>query len=295
MTSAPATVSVLGLGLMGSALAESLLKAGNRVTVWNRSPAKAEALDAEGAEVAGSAGDAIAASDLTIACVKDHAATLELLSGIPAVGGKTLIQLSTMSPDDSRELAAWAREREMAYLDGSILGVPTTVRDGKAALVYSGPADVFAAHRDVLRALGAPLHLSPEIGAAPVFDRVWYAYSFAVHLAFLQGAAMAHGLGFSLDVYFDTVRTRTPVILGQLMVRGEKISARDYATDDARLDAWADGFEATLALCRETGIDDALPAAVLGRLRRASAAGHGDSDLAAVFETLIGSAAPKAP
>jgi 3-hydroxyisobutyrate dehydrogenase-like beta-hydroxyacid dehydrogenase len=71
---------------MGSALARALLKAGNRVTVWNRTPEKAEALAAEGALVAGTAANALAASDVSIACVTDHAATMEILSGVRTGG-----------------------------------------------------------------------------------------------------------------------------------------------------------------------------------------------------------------
>jgi 3-hydroxyisobutyrate dehydrogenase-like beta-hydroxyacid dehydrogenase len=120
-----------------------------------------------------------------------------------------------------------------------------------------------------------------------MFDRVWYAYAFTQLVAFIQGAAMAHKLGFSLDVYFETVRARTPVMVDQCMARGAMIAARSYETADASMEVWADALEGTLDLCRENGIDDALPAAVMDTLRRASAAGHGKSDIAAVFETLI--------
>jgi 3-hydroxyisobutyrate dehydrogenase-like beta-hydroxyacid dehydrogenase len=283
----PSNVSVIGLGLMGSALAESLLKAGHNVTVWNRSAAKVEPLVASGARPAASVAEAIADSDLTIVCLANHAVTSEVLSSTSPFAGHTLVQLSTMTPDESRKLAAWAEARGIAYLDGSILGVPTTVRAGAATIICSGPRELFDANEPVLRALGTPLHLSPEIGAAVTFDRIWYAYAFATSMAFMQGAAMAHALGFSKDVYFETVRARTPVTIDQLMALGEKIAARSYATSDARLDVWADAFLETLSLCRETGVNDTLPAAMMSNFERARAAGYGDKDLAALFETLI--------
>jgi 3-hydroxyisobutyrate dehydrogenase-like beta-hydroxyacid dehydrogenase len=270
-------------------LARALLKAGNRVTVWNRTPEKAEALAAEGALVAGTAANALAASDVSIVCVTDHAATMEILSGVRAGGSeRTLVQLTTMSSDESRELATWARDQGTDYLDGSIFGVPATVRQGKATIVLSGPADLFDANRELLQALGTPMHLSPQIGAAVSFDRVWYAYAFTLSMAVMQGAAMAHASGLSKRVFFDLVEARTPIILDQLMRLGEKIEARDYTTSDARLDVWADSFVEALALCREKGVDDSLPAAVMSNFQRARAAGFGDRDLAAVFEVLIG-------
>ncbi len=283
----PRRVSVIGLGRMGAALAEALLNAGHEVTVWNRTAAKAEPLTAKGARAAASAAEALAASEVTIVCLTSHAATMEALNGVTALDGRTLVQLSTMTPEESRELALWAEGRDMRYLEGSILGLPTTVLAGSATVIFSGPEDLFETHAALFRALGTPLHLSADIGAAVMFDRVWYAYAFTQLVAFIQGAAMAHKLGFSLDVYFETVRARTPVMVEQCMARGAMIAARSYETADASMEVWADALEGTLDLCRENGIDDALPAAVMENLRRASAAGHGDSDIAAVFETLI--------
>jgi 3-hydroxyisobutyrate dehydrogenase-like beta-hydroxyacid dehydrogenase len=288
MTATSHRVSVLGLGLMGSALAEALLNAGHQVTVWNRSPAKAKALIGKGAQPAATAAAAIAASDLTIICVTNHDAAMEILNGIPASGeAGTLVQLSTMTADESRELAAWSEVRSIAYLDGSILGIPTNVSNGSATVIFSGPPGLFEANCPLFRALGSPLHLSPEIGASVTFDRVWYAYSFSVMMAFMQGAAMTEALGFSLEVYFETVKARTPLFLDPMMKYGNRITTRDYATEDARIEVWADCFEETLALCREKGVDAGLPAAVMANLRRACVAGHGDDDLAAVFEVLI--------
>ena len=157
---APRNVTVIGLGLMGSALAEALLNAGHQVTVWNRTPAKAEPMSAKSAHVASSVSDAILASDVILVCVTGHAATMELLTGIanPAEG-KTLVQLSTMSPDESRDLARWAESKGIGYLDGSILGLPSSVVRGEATLIYSGPKDLFDANEALFAALSTPIPL----------------------------------------------------------------------------------------------------------------------------------------
>ena len=105
--------------------------------------------------------------------------------------------------------------------------------------------------------------------------------------AFFQGAALAHAKGFALDAFFDTVKARTPALVGQCMLFGEKIAARDHEATMGRLEVWAEPFADTLAMCRETGVDDALPAAVMHNFERAIAAGNGDQELSAIFETLI--------
>jgi len=287
MTGAQMTVSVLGLGLMGAALAEALLNAGHNVTVWNRTAEKTGSLAAKGAKPVATVAEALTASDVSVICVTDHVATLEMLHGVAAPGGvRTLIQLSTTTPDQSRALAAQVERLGMRYLDGSILGLPSTVLKGLATVIYSGPAEIFDAHQALLAAMGEPLHLSSKIGASPIFDRVWYAYVYGTLMSFLVGAAMADRLGFSLEVYNDIVKARTPIMLDQLLVRGEKARTRSYRTVDASIDVWAAAFDGTVALCRETGVDDRLPAAVMASLRSAIDAGRGRDDVAAVFETL---------
>ena len=105
-------VAVIGLGLMGSALAENFLKADHAVTVWNRSLAKTEPFAAKGARVATSPSDAILASDVAVVCVPDHATTLALLEDLESpVEGKTLVQVSTMTSQESNELAIWGIAR----------------------------------------------------------------------------------------------------------------------------------------------------------------------------------------
>ncbi len=286
----PRRVSVIGLGLMGAALAEALLNAGHEVTVWNRTSAKAEPLTAKGARAAASAAEAIAASDVTLVCVTNHAAAMDVLQTIPTgefETGKCLVQLSTMTAEDSPELGRMAGQCGLDCLVGSILGTPDHVTGGKATIIISGPRPAFEAVEVALQAFGDAKYLSTEPGAACSFDKVWFAYVYGLQAAFFQGAALAHAKGFALDAFFDTVKARTPALVGQCMLFGEKIAARDHEATMGRLEVWAEPFADTLAMCRETDVDDTFPAAVMHNFERAIAAGHGDQELSAIFETLI--------
>src|SRR5918992_1290306 len=109
-------VSVIGLGAMGSALARALLHNGHRVTVWNRTGAKAEPLVRDGAVLAPSAAAAISASPIVVVCVDDYEVTKKILDTrevAPSLAGRVLVQLSTGSPQDARDCEAWARERSV--------------------------------------------------------------------------------------------------------------------------------------------------------------------------------------
>ena len=103
------TVAVLGLGNMGSALAEALLSAGFSVTVWNRTPSKSAPLVEQGARAAKSAAEAAQATNITIVCVTDHAATMSVIQNdavVEALEGKLLAQLGVLTAEESRQIAS---------------------------------------------------------------------------------------------------------------------------------------------------------------------------------------------
>ena len=96
-------VSIIGLGAMGSALAEALLKSGLSVTVWNRSPAKAEAFVTQGAVAAASVKEAVEASKLAIACLLVYDTVYEALEPAKdALAGRTLVNLTNGTPAQAR-------------------------------------------------------------------------------------------------------------------------------------------------------------------------------------------------
>ena len=179
---------------MGSALAEALLNAGHDITVWNRTPAKAGPLKEKGARGAASAAEAIDASGITLVCVTNHAAATEILGTISEGaldGGKCLVQLSTMTPDQSSELARLTAHHRLGCLEGSILGTTSNVTGGTATIIVSGPREIFDTSAAVLQTFGDAKYLSSEAGAACSFDKVWFAYVYGLHAAFFQGAALA--------------------------------------------------------------------------------------------------------
>ena len=121
------TVAVLGLGNMGSALAEALLSAGFSVTVWNRTPSKSVPLVKRGATAVKSAAEAVQVSDITIVCVADHAATVSVIQNdavAKALEGKLLAQLGVITAEESRQIASWAETQNIDYLECSIMGLP---------------------------------------------------------------------------------------------------------------------------------------------------------------------------
>ena len=105
--------------------------------------------------------------------------------------------------------------------------------------------------------------------------------------AYLQGAALAHAKGVSVEVFTDVVAARIPSYAKYARLFGDNIAARNHDDVQCRLEVHAAAFSETLALCKETGVDDGLPATMMRNFERAIAAGHGRQELSALFEVLI--------
>ena len=284
-------VCVIGLGNMGSALAEVLVTAGWEVTAWNRSPQKSGAVRDKGVEIANSVAEAVSTAKIVILCVTDHLATKEILFHNElgkTLSGRFLLQLSSINPEQSRETAAWAKAFGVVYLEGSILGLPIDVRESSAIIVYAGPRSAFDANEIVFSALGGnPRFVGETIGAAVTFDKIVYACGYGLMQVYIQGAALAHAKGVPIEAYTETVMARLPVYGRNIARLGERIAARDHDDVECRLDVHAAAFAETLALCRESGVDSGLPLAMMQNFERAIENGHGARELSALFETLI--------
>lgn len=283
-------VCVLGLGLMGSALAEALLREGHEVTVWNRTAEKAAPLTSLGAALASSAEEALEGSEVTFVCVTSHAVTMDILGRLRKASygpGRTLIQLTTMTAPESQALAEWAAAKGLAYLEGSIVGVPENVRAKTATIILSGPKASFEACKALSEAFGPSPLLSEEIGAAVTFDRVYYAFTYGALQSFLLGAALCQAKGFAPEVYIDTVLSRWSVVSDRFRAMGLKAAEGDHRATQASLAIWAGGYEGTLALCEETGVDATLSHAVTKNFERAIAAGYGGEELTALVKVFL--------
>lgn len=133
------SVSVVGLGAMGTALADALLAAGHTTTVWNRTPAKADPLVERGARRAGSVAEAAGAAEVVVFCVLGYADVHTLVDAAQdALRGRVVVNLTNGSPDEARELADKVRALGAEYLDGGIMAVPAMIGRPEALVLYSG-------------------------------------------------------------------------------------------------------------------------------------------------------------
>ncbi|GIF16006.1 NAD(P)-dependent oxidoreductase [Actinoplanes teichomyceticus] len=221
MSYAEKSVTVLGLGPMGRALAGALVGARLSTTVWNRTPGRAGDLAARGAVAAVSAEEAVAGSDLIVVCVVDYAAANSILrrdAVTAALRGRTVVNLTADTPNRARDAAAWAARHGIGYLDGAIMTPVPTIGTPAAVFLHSGPEDLHRRHRPVLERLGGThTYLGADIGRAAAYDLAlldvfWTAmagYTHALALAKAEGitarelAPFAAGIGAILPPLFE--------------------------------------------------------------------------------------------
>jgi 3-hydroxyisobutyrate dehydrogenase-like beta-hydroxyacid dehydrogenase len=164
----PQKIGLLGLGLMGRPMGMNLLKAGHRLTVWNRTPARARELVEAGAVLAKTPREAAAQSDVLLSIVSDPAALETVLWGNAGAldglkAGSIYIDSSTVSPVLAKKVAAACKERGVRFLDAPVTGGDWGAREGNLVFMIGGEAETLREVEPVLGVLGKKwFHLGPH-------------------------------------------------------------------------------------------------------------------------------------
>ncbi len=280
----PATV--LGLGEMGRTLATALIDGGHATTVWNRSPAKATPLVARGGTAASSVVAAVSANPLTVACLLDHASVHEVLDPIASrLRGQTLINLTTTTPREARELAEWAASHRIEYLDGAIMAVPEMIGGPGSAVFYSGSAAVFEEHRAVLDRWGEASYFGPDAGLASLYDMAMLAGMYVMFGGFMHGAAMVATEGVPSTEFAVRATPFLAAMTGAFAQFAAIIDASDYASQGQQSLEFSDLTKLVTATV-EQGVSAEVLQPVHTMIQRQIAAGHGQEGFARIFEEL---------
>ena len=159
-------ISFLGIGLMGDPMTRCLLKAGFGVTAWNRTRAKAEALQDAGAEVADSAAEAVADADVVITMLENGAVVTDVIfaQGVAEAmkPGAVLIDMSSIPPSVARDHAARLKERGVEHVDSPVSGGTMGAAAGELAIMAGGDKAVIEGARPVLEAMGRLTPVGPS-------------------------------------------------------------------------------------------------------------------------------------
>lgn len=205
-----ATIGFIGLGDMGQVIVPRLLDAGHVVRGWNRTPGKSAELEARGMLVAATPAEASKESDVVLSIVTDGAAVREVALGEAGIADglspdAVYVDMSTISPDVSREVSAAFADRGLGMLDAPLSGSPVTVREGKASVMVGGDEDAYGRAREVLLAIGPTVTYIGGSGLAVQAKLSINLLLMVEVIAFGEAVALAERGGVDRDVMVQAI------------------------------------------------------------------------------------------
>ncbi|GGM18215.1 3-hydroxyisobutyrate dehydrogenase [Streptomyces fumigatiscleroticus] len=284
-------VTVIGLGPMGQAMTRTLLTAGHPVTVWNRTASRADGVVADGATLAATPSEAVEASDLVILSLTDYQAMYDILgSATASLAGRTLVNLSSDTPDRSREAATWAAGHDATFLTGGVM-VPAPMVGTEAAYVYySGRDEVMKSHLATLTLLGTPRHLGEDPGLAQMMYQAQLAVFLTTLSALMHATAMLGTAGMKAKEALRELLSFTDSI-GDILRAGEEspgtaLDAGEHPGDLSTVTMMGATSDHIVETSRSLGLDLALPLAVQAHYRRAIENGHGSDNWTRIIDSI---------
>ena len=286
---AEAKLGFVGLGNMGGNMAKRLLAAGYAVWGESTSRATAEPLVAEGLQWRDNPREVAEVADLIFTSLPDDRVLEEVASqedGILAgLGpGKVWVDVSTVSPQVSREIAERVGDRGAAMLDAPVSGSVPQVQSGTLTIMVGGDEQAYERVEPILRELGTPTHVG-ENGQGLAL-KLAINISLAVQmLAFAEGLLLATRSGVDPKRALDVMES-SPI--GSPMLRARSALILDPPTDEAWFDLAFMRKDIELALDAAKGLGIPLPSAEAADevLERAKELGYERRDLAVLFEVL---------
>ncbi|WP_020386608.1 NAD(P)-dependent oxidoreductase [Kribbella catacumbae] len=290
MTNNHEAVTVIGLGAMGSKMAETFLAAGHPTTVWNRTPGRAAQLVAAGATETKTAAEAVAASTLVVISQVDYAAMDNSLQGVD-LAGRVLVNLSSDSPDRLRQGTRWATERGATLITAGIMVPPPGIGEPGAYSFFSGQREVLEAHKATLEVLGRVDYVGTDPGLSMVYYQAMLNVFCTTLISYFYSTALLGTAGISAEQLRPYIATMLEELaddgpMGFLKILAAEIDSSNYPGAENNLHMMAVGSEHIAHAFTQAGLDTTLPAAVAALFARADADGHGLDGFNSMIETI---------
>ncbi len=285
-----ARVGFIGLGIMGDPMCRNLLAAGHDVTVFNRSREKMAPLVAAGAKGAASVADLVERTEVAITMLSDPAAVREVAAGQNGIlfalsPGKTYIDMSTVSPETSRELAAMTKRTGADFLEAPVLGSRKPAAERTLVILAGGDAAVAQRMEPLLLAMGSRVVFMGAAGAAAHMKLIVNQVMGTILCVFAEAALTGLAAGLDAERMLDVLQSSVVAcpaigIKGKDMLGGREFAAQfplKHAHKDLRLAVMAGDA---------AGVPTPVTAAAHQLFSIARERGFGDHDLSAVLRAL---------
>jgi 3-hydroxyisobutyrate dehydrogenase-like beta-hydroxyacid dehydrogenase len=282
-------VGLIGIGLVGTALAERLVARGFNVVGYDIVPEKREQLERLGGHAACSPADVASRARRVVLSLLTSDIVRQVVAGEAGILEATLppelvIDTTTGDPDETERIGELLAERGIGYLDATISGSSVQIGDGEGVFTVGGEPEHFAACEDILDALtDKAFHVGP-VGSGCETKLVINLILGLNRAALAEGLAFAEALGLDLSRVLPLLAA-TPAYSRMMDTKGQKMVGGDFTTQ-ARLSQHRKDIRLILDLAAKAGQELPLSEAHLAILDAAIAAGDGDLDNSAVIKEL---------
>ncbi|RFM27281.1 NAD(P)-dependent oxidoreductase [Deminuibacter soli] len=276
------TIGWIGLGNMGNPMSQQLIKAGYAVTVYNRSKDKAATIQSLGAATANTPQQLLQQTDTVFIMVSNDAAIEDIFDGptgllAAGVKGKLIINMSTVSPAISKEMAAQCAAQGNVYLDAPVSGSVKQAQDAQLVIMVGGEKDAFEKAKPILDKLGK---LTMHIGSTGAGNTAKLAINL---LLGMHAQALAEALTFAQQhgvqaADFTAILNNSTLGNPFAKIKGEAILNNNYQAAFALKHIAKD-----LRLAKAEGFSTPLAATALQTYQQAEAA-FGEEDIIAVIK-----------
>ena len=279
------TVALLGTGIMGAAMGRNLLGAGMEVRAWNRSAEKAGPLADDGATVVEEPAEAARDADFLLTMLADAEAIEEVVGDgvLPALAeGAVWLQMSTVGERGNATLAHLAAENAVTYVDAPVLGTKAPAERGQLVVLASGPEEARGRCEPVFKAVGGKTVWLGDAGEGSRLKLVVNTWIVGLLGVLAETVAFARATGVDPQKFLETIEGG-PLGLPYAQMKGAMMIEEDFPTSFSAKLARKDAA-LVLEAAEARDLDLAVASAVAARFDDAIEAGHGDEDMAAVYE-----------
>ncbi len=282
-------ISFMGIGLMGRPMATRLIQAGYEVTVYNRTKEKALPLQTLGAQVATSSQEAIMASPLIILMVADFSACCDVLfpEAAASLEGKTIIQMGTISPRQSKDLMNLVNQRGSDYLEAPVLGSIAEAERGELTVLVGSREEQFKQFEEVLKCFcPQPIYVG-QVGQAASFKLALNQLIASLTASFAFSLNLIRKRGIPLELFMEVLR-RSSLYAFHFDKKLSRMWGEDYSNPTFPLRLLYKDVNLMIEEGLELGLQVDALAGILKLLERGMNQGWGEKDYTAINSIVLG-------
>ncbi|MDJ0583306.1 NAD(P)-dependent oxidoreductase [Crocosphaera sp.] len=281
-------IGVLGIGLMGKPLAERLLQANYSVIVYNRTVTKAQELEALGAKIAQTPLEAVQGSDILVLMLTDATAIREVLFGTETADklqNRTIIQMGTIAPDESRSIQEDVEKQGGQYLEAPVLGSIPQAKEGTLLVMVGSKLSQFEEYKTILQQFGSkPQHIG-EVGTASALKLALNQLIASLTSGFALSLGLIERQGVDVDKFMDILR-ESALYAPTFDKKLNRMQQRNFDNPNFPSKHLLKDVNLFLNQAEENGLNTEILQGIRSIMQQTMELGLSDSDYSALFSAI---------